>query len=290
MENIRRYDVFNVLLLFLICFILLKPFDSRADTEPFYNISVKIDPAITVYLNEKIEVYCEKDGQYFMIIDLNNSNKYEYKKSLENGIYTFQARVRYDQQGEYKVLPASQVIELTYKNNNVLNEIVFSIEGVTVDPDDHLHIYDDEEDEEENTEFQEERIFTIDDMDELLTIQESAVSEAEKAFAEREAWERNNSFLAQYGIVEQNVSDDNILSMHQYPETEIITGTDQFEENQYEDESPSTTEKESAQINENDTSKINTKQIVIIVVIILMLLMILVLVVIIGGRKRKTYG
>lgn len=278
---VKRYGVINGLIFIFISFaLLLKPFDSKADIEPFYNISVKIDPATTAYLNEKIEVYCEKDGHYFMIIDLNNNNQYEYKTALQNGIYTFQARVRYDLPGEYKVLPDLQTVELTYNNNHVLNEIVFTIEGISAEPDDHVHI-----DSDEDAEIQEERIYTVDDMEELQAMQESAVSEAEEAFAEREEWERNHNFLIQYGVLDQKMPTVQPINlpMHDYPESE---GEDEEETEKLESESETLVESlgQSTDSGEEDGT---SNHIMIFGVITVILLFILILLFIINGVKKR---
>lgn len=214
----------NIYIISIVIFLLVAvsmAIESKADMEPDYNIAVRIDPAIIVHLNEKIEVYCEKDDQFFMIIDLNKNNYYEYKKMFVNGMYTFQARVRYDMNEEYTILPDSQVIELTYKNNNILNEIVFTIEGVRVEPELHSHLADSESDPESKGDLnQEEKIYTMDDIDELYLLQESLIAEAEAAFAEQEVWEQNHNFVSKHGVSGQTVSavDDDTLPMHVYPE------------------------------------------------------------------------
>lgn len=189
--------------------------ESKADMKPNYNIAVKIDPAIIVYLNEKIEVYCEKDGQFYMTIELNESNRYEYKKVFENGEYTFRARVRYDTDGIYTVLPSSQAIELTYLNNNILNEIVFTIDGVSEEPEIHSHLADTEHGSEDDFN-QAEKVYTIDDLDELYEMQESMLDEGEKAFSELEVWEQSQSFISKY----ETDKKDETEPMHFYPESE----------------------------------------------------------------------
>lgn len=194
--------------------------ESKADIEPDFNIAVKIAPAAAVaYLNEKIEVYCEKDGQFYMTIDLNKNNRYEYKKLFENGVYTFQARVRYDMNGEYTILPDIQAVELTYKNNNILNEVVFTVSGMSTEPELHTHLTDESKQPEDSS--KEEKVYTIDDIDELYEIQESMIAEAEAAFTEQEVWEQNHNFVSKYEIADQKIfgNESSTFPMHVYPET-----------------------------------------------------------------------
>ena len=68
-------------------FLRFNVFDSFADMQPFYNLSVTIDRANEDGFNEKIEVYVEKDGQYYGDFDLNQSNQYLYKTELQTGRY-----------------------------------------------------------------------------------------------------------------------------------------------------------------------------------------------------------
>ena len=53
------------------------PMVGKAEMQPFYNFEVTVDRAEDDQFNEKIEVYVEKDGQYFDDYDF-----YENHKSL----------------------------------------------------------------------------------------------------------------------------------------------------------------------------------------------------------------
>lgn len=216
MSDYRKFikgKYLSFLILCVLCTFLLE-IQSKADIEPDFNIAVRIDPeAAVAYLNEKVEVYCEKDGQFYMTIDLNKNNRYEYKKLFENGVYTFRARVRYDMNEEYTILPDLQTVELTYKNNNILNEVVFTVDGMSVEPEIHTHLTDESEQEHEDFS-KEEKVYTIDDINELYEIQESMIAEAEAAFTEREAWEQNHNFVSKCEIADQKM-----FPMHVYPET-----------------------------------------------------------------------
>lgn len=77
----------------------------KAEMQPFYNFEVTVDRAEDDQFNEKIEVYVEKDGQYFDDCDLNRSNSYCYQREMKTGEYRLYARVRYDQSGDYQVEP-----------------------------------------------------------------------------------------------------------------------------------------------------------------------------------------
>jgi len=286
MWSVKTYRIIISLILVYIFLGVSNPFITKAELEPFYNVSVKIEPTITGFLNEKIEVHCEKDGQYYMTIDLNNSNRYEYKKLFENGVYTFAARVRYDFNGEYTVLPKEQVIELSYKNNNVLNEIIFTIEGVSSEPDDHAHVHDEEPD--PNID-QGERVYTIDDLEELQQMQESVVSAAEVAFAEQEQWEQNNSFLAQHGVSDTGVPADsnNMLPMHSYPADQE---QDDNEVKSSED-LESLSEEETAELEMESSNSDDKKALSVVagLMVIVLLIVTLVTVLIIVERKRDKY-
>lgn len=255
--------------------------ESKADMEPGYNIVVKLDPAVIAFLNEKIEVYCEKDGQFYMDIDLNKSNHYEYKKVFVNGVYTFRARVRYDMNEEYTILPDSQTIELTYKNNNSLNEIVFTIVGARDEPEEHSNLTNNESDLS-----LEEKIYTVDDIDELYEIQESILVEAEGAFSEQEVWEQSHNFLSKNGVSDQKfpTMENENLPMHVYPEYE--KSIDQMEESLV--QTPSTTEK----INMVDSQfqpSTSIKTIGLWVLAIVVLFLALVIVVIISEKWRSKH-
>lgn len=259
--------------------------ESKADMEPSYNIAVKLDPAVIAYLNEKIEVYCEKDGQFYMIIDLNKSNRYEYKKVFVNGVYTFRARVRYDMNEEYTILPDSQTIELTYKNNNFLNEIVFTIEGARKEPEEHSNLTDNKSNQGSDLR-QQEKIYTADDIDELYEIQESMLGEAEEAFTKQEDWEQNHNFLSEKGGSDQKFStgENENLPMHVYPESE--ESIDQVEESLV--QTPSTTERknmEESQVQSSTSKKIIGLWVLAIVVLFLAL----VIVVIISEKGRSKH-
>ncbi|WP_097006495.1 hypothetical protein [Lacrimispora amygdalina] len=259
--------------------------ESKADMEPSYNIAVKLDPAVIAYLNEKIEVYCEKDGQFYMSIDLNKSNHYEYKKIFVNGVYTFRARVRYDMNEEYTILPDSQTIELTYKNNNSLYEIVFTIEGAREDPEEHSNLTDNKS-EQGSDMSQEEKIYSADDIDELYEIQESMLAEAEEAFTEQEVWEQNHNFLSKNGVSDQKspTMENENLPMHVYPESE--ENMDQTEKSLV--QTPSATEKKSMEESQDQTST-SIKTIGLWVLVIVALFLALVLVVIISEKGRSKH-
>lgn len=255
--------------------------ESKADMEPGYNIVVKLDPAVIAYLNEKIEVYCEKDGQFYMDIDLNKSNHYEYKKVFVNGVYTFRARVRYDMNEEYTILPDSQTIELTYKNNNSLNEIVFTIVGARDEPEEHSNLTDNESDLS-----LEEKIYTVDDIDELYEIQESILVEAEGAFSEQEVWEQSHNFLSKNGVSDQKfpTMENENLPMHVYPEYE--KSIDQMEESLV--QTPSTTEKKNM-VDSQFQPSTSIKTIGLWVLAIVVLFLALVIVVIISEKWRSEH-
>lgn len=262
--------------------------ESKADMEPGYNIVVKLDPAVIAFLNEKIEVYCEKDGQFYMDIDLNKSNHYEYKKVFVNGVYTFRARVRYDMNEEYTILPDFQTIELTYKNNNSLNEVVFTIVGARDEPEEHPNLTDNDsvQGSQGSDLTLEEKIYTVDDIHELYEIQESMLVEAEGAFTEQEVWEQSHNFLSENGGSDQKFStmENENLPMHFYPESE--KSIDQMDESLV--QTPSTTEKknmEDSQVQPSTSIKIIGLWVLAIVVLFLAL----VIVVIISEKGRSKH-
>lgn len=208
-----------------ICFGLLAacflPITVWAEMQPFYNFSVTIDRAEDEQFNEKIEVYIEKDGQFYADYDLSRINQYLYSTELGTGSYRLYARVRYDSTETYRVEPEYQDLEITNQGYKDMHMVMFKITGGTVlDEAEHMHEHGLEEAESLN----EEEVYTIDRIDELKKIQDDARIEASKAFQENEDWEKKHNFLARNGIEDPAISLEQkkgaILPDHSYPEDE----------------------------------------------------------------------
>lgn len=170
----------------------------KAELEKFNNFTVTIDRVSDDIFNEKIEVYVEKNEEYFGDYDLNRYNDYCYKTELGTGSYRIYARVRYDQGGIYTVEPQYQDIVVKNSEYQDMHTVIFSVSGGESDESEE-HEYGNEGGKEPEISSD---IYTIERIDELRVMQESAREQAEQAFEENEKWERDNNFLTQKGVAE----------------------------------------------------------------------------------------
>lgn len=196
------------------------PLIVKAEMQPFYNFEVTIDRAEEDQFNEKIEVYVEKDGQYYGDYDLNRSNSYCYRKEMETGEYRLYARVRYDQSGDYEIDPEYQDLKIGGTDYEEMHRAVFSVRGGEIQ-----EIHDMIEESEYKVPADQE-VYTMDRLEELKEIQEDTEKQVEKAFYANEQWEREHSFLAQHHISDPNIADRNEnagLSSHYYPDREDMS-------------------------------------------------------------------
>lgn len=201
----------------VLLFLSFLPMEAHAELQKFYNLSITIDRASEDGFNEKIEVYVEKNGEYYGDYDLNQFNEYLYKTDARPGTYKLWARVRYDQSGTYQVEPEAQELvigDLDYKD---MHTVTFQIiGGVSADDEDEdVHVIEETEPLDPNN------VYSMDRIDELRAMQESAEAEASKAFQENEKWEQENNFIAKNGITDQGVpaeSSDSVLPDHYYPD------------------------------------------------------------------------
>ena len=262
-------------------FLRFNVFDSFADMQPFYNLSVTIDRANEDGFNEKIEVYVEKDGQYYGDFDLNQSNQYLYKTELQTGRYRLFARVRYDETKTYQVEPEYQDLEMTDLAHKEMHEIVFRIKGGAVpEQDSESHEIEEQAPISDN-------VYTMDRIDELREIQKAGQEQASSAFRENEEWERNNNFLAQNNVADQAVpyeSTGHTLPDHSYPEEETESST--LEESTTLKESETSTEKEQENVQE-ETLPSGLKIIKVVLAVLSVILVVIAGILVYRRRGKK---
>lgn len=231
---------------------------SLADIEPFYNFSVAIDQPDK--LNEKIEIYVEKNGEYYGDYDLNINNSYQYKQELPVGNYRIYARVRYDADGIYQINPEYQELEITVDNYNKLNDVVFKIIGGSIEEDGETWDYGVMDQSPINP----ENVYSLDRIDELRKVQQEGRERAYQALLENEEWESTHNFLAQKEIEETQLAD------HYYPEIEDMTEISENEVTETDfDKENQDNEKKKNQQSVSDSAKIILNVCAVISVILL---------------------
>lgn len=224
-------------------------FQSYAEIQPFYNLAVTIDRANDDRFNEKIEVYVEKNGEYYADYDLNQINQYLYKTEVGAGVYRFYARVRYDEIGTYEVEPEINELtigDLDYKDLHTVQFKITSSSSEEEEIEDISTI-------EAGPTLDENHVYTIDQIEELRAMQESFNEKADEAFRENERWEQQNNFLATHGIANPGVaaeSTGSILPDHYYPDEDspltvvnTVEETESTGENEGENQSDTTGQK-----------------------------------------------
>ena len=211
-----------------------------ADLEPFYNLSVSVSSELDRPLNEKIEVYVEKDGKYYGDFDLNQVNDYCYQTEAETGIYRLYARVRYDRRGDYQISPSWQDITIEVQTYKSMHSAVFYHQGKNGE----MQAEEDSHTLNEYVPSAHEKVYTIDEIDELRNIQEQSQKEGEEALKELDEWEQENNFLTQHGISDPAVrgKEQSSLPKHSYP-----SDLDEIQEKEIHEQAQETKESEEHQ-------------------------------------------
>ena len=208
---------------FLLFLILLFPLPVHAEPEKFYNVEITIDRADDDQFYEKIEVYVERNGEYYADYDLNRDNHYTYQADWKPGEYQVSARVRYDQLGTYTVTPECQSFTMTATEYKDMHTALFFVTGGT-DPDEGHEL-------QESTETS-DQVYTMDQIEELYEMQDEYQSQAANEMQENDKWEQEHSFLARNQIADRNDTADNLKDRtpeHVYPEESEISTTNESE-------------------------------------------------------------
>lgn len=206
------------------------------------NLTVRLDNTAEEleYLNEKIEVYITRNGKYYLDIELNTSNEYNYRTALDKGYYKFFARVKYDQNEVYAIEVLNNELEINH-TNSIKNNIV-NIKIKNVDSADDFHFGVAEGPVESSI-----LEYSADDMDKLKEVQKEWEEEMQKSIDALNAWEEENSFLTKFG------TESDMGEAHYYPDTEDNV----YEETRTSDEEKSTqmSQTKPAQTEAEETSK-----------------------------------